>query len=250
MTILWQGLQQVFSVQRVFSELITLARRERWLVFIMMAATVAAFYYSTRNIYDVLALITGLATVLNLILVDRGRLTNYLWGFISTSVWLVVALENRLIGDIASQGFYFIMQFVGIYAWQKQLSQQTLNQTEIAPKRLTPLQVVGAVSLALVIYAIVVYVSHRAQGSQIWLDATLLPLGILGQILMTYGYRSQWVAWIALNVINIVIWYNQVQMGGASAQSMLILQVVMLINSLYGAYMWSRTNEEVVLAKD
>ena len=51
----------------------------------------------------------------NLILVDRGRLTNYLWGFIGCATWLIVAIMNHLVGDIFAQIFYVTMQFVGVW---------------------------------------------------------------------------------------------------------------------------------------
>lgn len=87
-----------------------------------------------------------------------------------------------------------------------------------------------AVIATIVIYLIVVFVSSHTGGVQVWLDGTLLPLGIVGQILMTYGYRSQWVAWIILDVIKVVIWFNQLSAGGPGAMSMFVLQVVMLAN--------------------
>ena len=71
-----------------------------------------------------------------------------------------------------------------------------------------------AVIATIVIYLIVVFVSSHTGGVQVRLDGTLLPLGIVGQILMTYGYRSQWVAWIILDVIKVVIWFNQLSAGG------------------------------------
>ncbi|WP_270198099.1 nicotinamide riboside transporter PnuC [Bifidobacterium pseudocatenulatum] len=60
----------------------------------------------------------------NLILVDRGRLTNYLWGFIGCATWLIVAIMNHLVGDIFSQIFYVTMQFVGVWVWRRQLDRQ------------------------------------------------------------------------------------------------------------------------------
>lgn len=87
-----------------------------------------------------------------------------------------------------------------------------------------------AVIATIVIYLIVVFVSSHTGGVQVRLDGTLLPLGIVGQILMTYGYRSQWVAWIILDVIKVVIWFNQLSAGGPGAMSMFVLQVVMLAN--------------------
>lgn len=66
-------------------------------------------------------LISGLCIVFNLILVDRGRLTNYLWGFIGCATWLIVAIMNHLVGDIFAQIFYVTMQFVGVWVWRASL---------------------------------------------------------------------------------------------------------------------------------
>jgi nicotinamide mononucleotide transporter len=137
-----------------------------------------------------------------------------------------------------SQSFYVIMQFVGIYAWQRQLSKQGRDATEVAPKKLSKTMAILAAIGTLIVYAIVVTVSIHNDGSQVWLDGTLLPLGIVGQILMTYGYRSQWIAWITLDVVNVIIWFNQITTGGTAAVSMFALQIVMLINAIYGAYVW------------
>lgn len=239
MSTLTQGLRETFAPRRIIAEIVTLAQREIILLAAMILATVVSFYFGKDfSIYSWISLAVGISTALNLILIDRGRLTNYFWGFISNATWLVMALQNHLIGDIASQAFYFVMQFVGIVAWQKQLTAEAT--TEVKSRKLTPAQVVLVLLGTVAIYLTVVFVSHKANGNQIWLDATLLPLGIVGQILMTYGYRSQWVAWIALNAINVVVWYNQLHAGGTAASSMLVLQIVMLINSLYGAYVWSK----------
>lgn len=239
MSTLTQGLRETFAPRRIIAEIVTLAQREIILLAAMILATVVSFYFGKDfSIYSWISLAVGISTALNLILIDRGRLTNYFWGFISNATWLVMALQNHLIGDIASQTFYFVMQFVGIVAWQKQLTAEAT--TEVKSRKLTPAQVLLVLLGTVAIYLTVVFVSHKANGNQIWLDATLLPLGIVGQILMTYGYRSQWVAWIALNAINVVVWYNQLHAGGTAASSMLVLQIVMLVNSLYGAYVWSK----------
>lgn len=55
---------------------------------------------------------------------------------------------------------------------------------------------------------------------------------------MVNGYRSQWVAWITLDVINVIIWFNQLRGFSPAAASMLALQLVMLANAIYGAYLW------------
>jgi nicotinamide mononucleotide transporter len=236
------GLKTTFDPKRVIRELTDWKSREWVLLGLMVLAQVVAFAFGADwSLMGWIGLATGVFTILSLILVDRGRITNYLWGFLGSVVWLVVAIQNHLVGDMFSQSFYVIMQFVGIYAWQKQLVKQGQGgDAEVEPKKMTALMTILSVIGTLSIYAIVVTVSLHAHGTQVWLDGTLLPLGIVGQVLMTYGYRSQWVAWIALDIVNVVIWANQLQAGGPAAMSMFVLQVVMTINALYGCWLWFR----------
>lgn len=238
------GIKNTFSPKNMAKELIELKGREKLLLMAMISATALAFLFGGINASSTLQFVLGILTAINLILVDRGRITNYSWGLASTIVWLLIALNNRLIGDIASQSYYFIMQFIGIYMWQKEISHDKNNEDkevkEVAPKSISKWQATAAIALAIIVYIIVLATSHHLHGSQIYLDSTLLPLAIVSQILMTYGYKSQWIGWILIDVINVIIWIKLVQSGGKENLSMLALQVVMLINAIYGAYVWNR----------
>ena len=155
------------------------------------------------------------------------------------------------LGDIFAQIFYVTMQFVGVWVWQRQLDRQEKNEyEEVNARMFTWWQGILAVIATIVIYLIVVFVSSHTGGVQVRLDGTLLPLGIVGQILMTYGYRSQWVAWITLDVIKVVIWFNQLSVGGPGAMSMFVLQVVMLANGFYGAWVWFHKSSTMAVSDD
>ncbi|MFT8425210.1 MAG: nicotinamide riboside transporter PnuC [Liquorilactobacillus sp.] len=233
-----EALVQVFNLQRNILELKTLRRTTKIMMSIMLIATIISFIFGSDYTFSGwIGLITGIAVVLNLILVDQGRLTNYSWGVLGCIVWLIIAINNRLIGDIASQSFYLIMQFVGLYVWHSQIKKQTSND-ELTSRSFSWLKGLFWLVVTFLIYFLVLFFSKKLNGTQIYLDATLLPLGIVGQVLMTYGYRSQWIAWIALDMVNIVIWYNQLQTVSPASTSMFVLQIIMLINSLYGIYLW------------
>ncbi|MBW3079109.1 nicotinamide riboside transporter PnuC [Bifidobacterium sp. 81T8] len=217
----------------------------------MLLAQIISFIFTgSYTAADWIGLVSGICIVFNLILVDRGRLTNYLWGFLGCATWLWVAVMNHLVGDIFSQIFYVVMQFVGVYVWQRQLDRQrnadtpadgkseSVGSAEVKARNITWWQGLLAIVFTVAVYLIVVFTSHATGGVQIWLDGTLLPLGIIGQVLMTYGYRSQWIAWLLLDVIKVVIWWNQLAAGGPGAMSMFVLQVVMLVNGFYGTWVW------------
>lgn len=246
LTNLVNGLVKTLNPKNIWHEATEWNTFEWVLLSILLVAQAAAFIisgdYSTMGW---VALVTGISTILCLVLVNKGRITNYFWGFVSSATWLVVAFHNWLIGDIFSQSFYVVMQIFGIIAWAKMMNDQD-DKSVVKPRKLTPLLVFLSIAGTLAIYAIVVSISISADGNQVWLDGTLLPLGIAGQVLMTFGYRSQWAAWIVLDVVNVVIWSNQLASGGVAALSMLILQIVMLVNCLYGTWCWFSPESSVV----
>ncbi|KRK96650.1 nicotinamide riboside transporter PnuC [Companilactobacillus futsaii] len=237
------ALGQVFNFQRNVHELKTLKKSTKVMMTIMLLATWASFILGKDfGFSGWIGVITGTSVVLNLILVDQGRLTNYSWGVLGCVVWLIIAINNRLIGDIASQSFYLIMQFVGLSVWHREITQA--DQEEVASRKLTWREGIFWFLATFIIYFIVLFFSKHLNGVQVYLDATLLPLGIVGQVLMTYGYRSQWIAWITLDVINVVIWFNQLQVVSPASTSMFVLQIIMLANAIYGAYLWFKPSDQ------
>lgn len=232
-----------FSVKQQIKDFKSLTHGQSALLVVMLLAQLLAFI-TAKDFSSAgwLGVLTGVATVINLILIDRGFITNYAWGFLSAGAWFIVSLHNWLLSDIATQGFFFFMQIVGIYMWGNQLRK---TQTEtVSARKLTSLQALLVVIGSLILYFVLVFVTTHFHGNQVLLDASLLPLNIIGQTLMSYGYRSQWVAWIAVDVIAIIIWYNQLQTLSPAALSMLVLNVTMLVNAIYGAYLWFKTEGE------
>ena len=59
-----------------------------------------------------------------------------------------------------------------------------------------------------------------------------------GQLLMILRYREQWILWIALNILSIVLW--------AENPSMYLMFGAYLLNSVYGFYNWSRLQKAAV----
>ena len=235
--LLGTSIKDTFSIKRNIKELTEFNSKEYLLMFLMVGASIVAFMFQGDFSFSGYAgVITSVATAMSLILVDKGKLTNFMWGTVGSLAWLIASLHNRLIGDISSQIFYTIMQFVGMYVWYKTVNSS--NDDSVISKKITPLLATLTVIGLLALYAVNVYIGFKFNGNQVLRDSAVLPLGIVGQILMTYGYRSQWVVWIGLDLLNIYIWYVQLTSGGASALSMFILQIIMTINAIYGAYVW------------
>lgn len=249
------GIKNILKPANIMHDLTDYNTGEWFLLALMLTMQTAGFIISgDYSMTGWIGLITGVLLIISLILCDRGRLTNYLFGFTGSIGGLIIAMHNRLIGDSLSEFFYLIMSgFVGVYFWQKSIANNANNadnnsssaNTEIKPRLMTRLQALFTIACIIIGYFSMAVVSHSVAGNLIWLDAAILPLSLAGQVLMSLGYRTQWFAWIAVDAINVIIWALRLGSGGAAASSMLILQVIMLINAIYGCWLWFHPSDSV-----
>lgn len=233
----------VFNPVNILRDLKSLKRGTKFALIGMLLITIISSVMGGMSFtfIDIATLITSIFMVLNLALVDEGKITNYSLGFISCVGWLMIAIHNKLFGDVYAQIFYIAMQFVGIAVWSK----HTNDGDVVESRKLTKVQMILTALLAITLYVIVLFTSKSLNGSQVYIDSLLLPLGIVGQILMSNGYKEQWIVWIGIDMLNVYIWVNQLLTNGLSASTLtfLILQIVMTANAIYGAYLWYKGNE-------
>lgn len=247
------GIKNILKPTNIIHDLTDYKPGEWFLLALMLTIQVAGFIISgDYSMTGWIGLLTGVLLIISLILCDRGRLTNYLFGFTGSIGGLIIAMHNRLIGDSLSEFFYLIMSgFIGVYFWQKSIANNasnnddndsTISKTEIKPRLMTKLQALFTIACIIIGYFSVAAISHSVAGNLIWLDAAILPLSLAGQILMSLGYRAQWFSWIAVDAINVIIWSLRLNNGGAAASSMLVLQAIMLVNAIYGCWLWFHPN--------
>lgn len=248
------GIKNILKPANIMHDLTDYNTGEWFLLTLMLTMQTAGFIISgDYSMTGCIGLLTGVLLIISLILCDRGRLTNYLFGFTGSIGGLIIAMHNRLIGDSLSEFFYLIMSgFVGVYFWQKSIANNASNDnnsssanTEIKPRLMTRLQALFTIACIIIGYFSMAAISHSVAGNLIWLDAAILPLSLAGQVLMSLGYRAQWFAWIAVDAINVIIWALRLGSGGAAASSMLILQAIMLVNAIYGCWLWFHPRDSV-----
>lgn len=239
----FQGIKYALNPRNLIHELTDFRPREWILLAVMLGTQAISFAFGgDYGIIGWLGLFTGVCTILSLILVDRGRITNYVFGFIGCAIWLIIALHNKLIGDTLSQAFYVIMNIIGVYFWMRRMNANDDNASmEVKPQKLTGWKAVLTLIAGVIGYLVTVWFSMKAGGNLVWLDAFLFPMGVLGQILMSFGYREQWYCWVLVDIINVIAYFIRIFNGGGAAVSMFALQVVMLINAIYGTYLWFKT---------
>jgi nicotinamide mononucleotide transporter len=247
-------------------------------LFLVLGATVY-FSYSGTNYQDVgnillnwvLSPVSAITGIVCVVLVAKGKISNYAWGTINSITYGYLAYLSGYYGDMVLNLFYFLpFQLIGFLWWRKHL--RKTSKTDVIMRRMNFKQaigitVIGVVSTVLIglalynldawfvnimkrnvsIYEYIDKVFHIPFLGSIG-DASTEVLQIVGQILMTLAFAEQWIMWILTNIITIVMWVAVV-IADASTISWVAPTIVMwvayLVNSIYGYANWLKGAKNV-----
>ena len=186
-----------------------------------------------------LSLISSLAGMLCVVLVAKGKIANFYFGIIQTATYAYISYGYGLYGETMLNAlFYLPTQFVGLYMWQQHKARQQVADEDIEVKRLSRkgwLYLLVAVAVVSAVYAEIL-IALKAQ--QVRIDSLAVVLSIVAQILMTLRYAEQWVLWILVNILSIVLWVVTLMQSGGNDYAMLVMWSAFLVNSIYGWYNW------------
>lgn len=199
-----------------------------WLLVFIAAQIITYVYYPD----SILAMVAGISGVICNVFVSKGKISNYLFGLIFAYSYFYVAWGANYLGEMNTTLYVYIpAQFIGYFLW-KQNMQKADNSDAVITKSLS---VKGwAIVLALMTIGTLLFVQalNAAGGSSTGLDGLTTIIVVTAQTLMLLRYREQWILWIALNILSIILW--------AENPSMYIMYAAYLLNSIYGYYNWTK----------
>lgn len=195
-----------------------------------------------------IGLISSLSGMLCVLLVAKGKISNYYFGVVQTGTYAYISINYGLYGEAMLNGlFYFPLQFVGIYLWNKNKlkSKESGVGEEVFVKRMTLKN--WGITLLLVPILIIIYsiFLNSIGGNTTGLDSTTTILSIVAQILMLMRFAEQWLFWILINVLSIIMWFIALGISDTgSDHTMLVMFTAFLVNSIYGYINWLRMEKK------
>lgn len=192
--------------------------------------------------------ITTIAAVLNIfcvVLGAKGSKWNFLFGLIYNIIYAYYCIHTSHYGNAAVYGAFFVpMQIVGWYQWNKIGTAGDLDQ--VAAKRLSGKQRMW-LSLASAVLVVGVWAAlHFVGGADAELDAILMVICVIAQILLTFAYMEQWYIWIAVNLLTVVMWTMSALRGEQRLAdiNIVITYIFTLINAVNGLMIWRRLSSQ------
>ncbi|MBL7634592.1 MULTISPECIES: nicotinamide riboside transporter PnuC [Atlantibacter] len=210
-----------------------------------------------------LSWIEAIGTVAGLLciwLASLEKIINYFFGLINVTLFAVIFFQIQLYASLLLQLFFFVANIYGWYAW----SRQTNNNEALLKIRWLPLpKAMGWLAACVVAIGLMtVYIDPvfgfltrvavsimQALGLNVtqpelqpdafpfW-DSCMMVLSIVAMILMTRKYVENWLLWVIINVISVVIFALQ----GVLAMSLEYL--ILTFIALNGSRMWIKSARE------
>ena len=185
-----------------------------------------------------LAMISGISGIICVVLVSKGKMVNYLFGLIFAYTYFYVAWKANFLGEMNTVLYVYLpSQFIGYFVWKEHLQKDGTGEAVRAKKLSAKGWIVLVVSLV-VSTLLFVQALNAAGGSSTGLDGMTTMITVAAQLLMILRYREQWILWIGLNILSIVLW--------AENPSMYLMYGAYLLNSVYGFYNWTKLERGAV----
>lgn len=204
-----------------------------WLIFATAVILGLSIYWGD-TLVSIIAAVTGVWCV---ILTGQGKRSSFIWGMVNVIFYIIVALEAKYYGEVMLNAFYYIpMNFVGWFAWKKHMN---ADNGEVKKQRL-PFKK-GAIIYAITAVVIVAYgmVLKMLGGNLPYIDSMSTVVSVVAQILSVNRLTEQWVLWIIVDVVTVIMWAVNFANGGETIAT-LAMWSIYLINAFIMFYRWNK----------
>ncbi|MDZ7618479.1 MAG: nicotinamide riboside transporter PnuC [Patescibacteria group bacterium] len=209
-----------------------------WLMFLAVVGSLLSLALAT-TVFDLTVSLSG---VLCVGLAAIGRREGYLIGLYNSLSYSVLAYSNGLYGEVYLNLFFFVPTgVIGYIMWWR----HTTRDRTVAMRQLTwPQRIV--IAGVCVVCAVGLGVLLRLNQSQNtpFIDASTNVLSVVATFLMMWRYKEQWLLYIVLNVVSIVMWALRVAAGSESGDLMVLMWSLFLINAVFGYWRWHMGTKE------
>lgn len=202
-----------------------------WLALATIAILGLSIYWKDSAM-GIAAALTGVWCV---ILTGKGKLSSFWFGAINTVLYAIVAWRARYWGEVMLNILYYLpTNFIGLYNWSKHMNTETV---EVEKKRLTlkgSIMAYSGVAVGTVIYG---FILKSMGGTLPFVDSLSTVVSVFAQILCIKRCMEQWVLWVIVNIVTIVMWVYAFFAGTGDLATILMWSIY-LVNALIMLTKW------------
>ena len=186
---------------------------------------VFAFFYTGASI---LSLISGVTGIFAVVLCAERKMSFWIFAWIQLITYLILALDQKLYGEVGENIFYAITMIYGMFVWNKYKVDDKVKSRSLSKNYFELINIACVVGILLLWYIL-----KRTNDSQPFMDSISTIPAIIAQILMITAYKEQWYFWLVIDIASIYMW------AVAGDWCMVSQFIFWAINCLYGIKKWN-----------
>lgn len=191
----------------------------------------------------VIGIVSALTGIWCVILTGKGKISSYIFGMVNTLLYAYIAYGAQYYGEVMLNLLYYVpTNVLGFILWKTNMNQEN---AEVVKKRMsvkTQVLVALGTALGVFLYGLVL---KKLGGNMPFVDSMSTMLSVVAQILCVKRYMEQWIIWIVVDVVTIIMWAVVFAQGGESIAT-LVMWSVYLINAIIMFVKWFKETKKEV----
>ena len=208
-----------------------------WLIFANLVILGVSAYLGD----NALGIITSMTGVTCVILVGKGKMSNYIFGTVNVLLYALTAWKARYYGDVMlNLLYYFPTNIIGWFVWMRHVDKES---NEVYKERMTVKQDIIVTLISIIGIFAYSYILKLLGGNLPLVDSMSTVLSIVAQILMIKRYTEQWIVWIVVDVVSVIMWIAAL-FGEGQSIAVLMMWAVYLANAIIMFVKWYKESKK------
>lgn len=184
---------------------------------------------------NVVAIFSAIFGILYTFIAGKGKIICYLFGLLGSSCYAWLSLKNLLYGNMLLYLLYYIpMEILGIFRWRKHMNNNSIEKIRLSNMERLKYLLIAIFGCSLMILMLKVFFNSNQA-----IDGITTFLSILGMLFTVKRCIEQWIVWIIVNGLSLIMWLNIV-INGTKAYSTVIMWGVYFILAIYFYIVWKK----------
>lgn len=187
--------------------------------------------------------ISSISGILCVIAAAKGKIATYYFGILQAATYAWISYSYALYGEAMLNALFFLpIQFIGLTIWEKHGKTADTAQygENVYANRLSWKQWLVLVPSIIGIALIYRVFLMSIDAAEVGLDSFAVVISLFAQLLMVLRYAEQWLLWITVNVLTIILWLRTLASSEGADWAIFAMWCAFLVNSIYGYLNWRK----------
>lgn len=206
-----------------------------WLIFLCSFMTFT-WYVNGDTPFMLILTLTG---SLNLVFGAKGKIAGLYFAIINSALYSIQCLGIPLYGEVMYNILFSIpVSLSAIYLWNKHKS----NDGNVKFRTMSNIQIIGTIALVIVCVFGYSKMLTSMGGSLPLMDSLTTVVSVIASLLYVARFSEQWMMWVVVNILDTIMWIQVYLSGDPTALLIIVMNIVNMINSLYGYINWRKSS--------